>query len=500
MIHLIFMKSNKEALEIILDIEKEISVDKIEFKGIKIWPLIRLELWKILQNGSGSLTNTHQPAFFNRWVKFKKRILIYKEFFFNKFKKRFTKTEAVFLIAPNERRVKIEGKYYSQFSNSVQELLWELDIPSVTLDLARKNLPVYGETNFVDTELLMRARLRRIKKMFWQEEGLNKYWQELKDFLVSKYPDIKITKKNIESLAQVIIDYEKIFERILKKIEPKVCFLACYYHPAAMGYIQAARKLGIKTIEIQHSQQDLNAMYAPWTKLPKTGYSLLPSHWWCWGDKSAININTWSKKIYPEHKAIVGGNPWVAKNMASDYKIDYPDTGKLDEILKNKINVLVALQPIEPVLPTNLLDAVGNSSPNINWLIRLHPALFHQAEKIKSQLQNTGNKNIEIKYSSETPLFNLLKKVDFLITCWSSIAYEALSFKVHPIIIHKNGADLFESYINAKLFSFAHTGEKILNVINKDKSSFNFKEDSPYMETDREKMKKIILDLLGKEG
>ena len=89
-------------------------------------------------------------------------------------------------------------------------------------------------------------------------------------------------------------------------------------------------------------------------------------------------------------------------------------------------------------------------------------------------------------------------KVDFIVTAWSSMAYEALLFKVHPIIIRQNGADLFKEYIDTKLFTHAPSSQNIIDTIGLDKSSFNFKEKTPYMETDKAKMKKIILDLLGK--
>jgi len=502
-IHLHFMKSNKEALEIIVNIEKNVAVDEIEFRDIKIWPLIRLEIWKQLthvkkENDVKNITK-HRVSYF-----FSKILIIFSYLKHALFEEKYEESDAVFLSSPNNRWEKVDGKYFRSFLNSMRDILKELGFESVILDIATKEQrPVYEENYFILKKIESICSMYRIINFFKTILNLNKQtdmiynWDALIRFTVSKYPELSsLDKQSIIERANKILFCEKIFKKILEQIKPKICFLECYYNPISMGYIKACRSLGIRTVEIQHSQQDLGVMYISWTRIPKNGYSLLPAVWWCWGKKSANTINEWSNKIYPEHRAIIGGNPWLAKNLNGDYKIDYIHTGKLMDLSENKTNVLVALQPIEPILSTNLMESITNSPQNINWLIRLHPAIYTQMSKIKNQLKDISNKNVEVEYSSEMPLFNLLKKVDFMITSWSGVAYEALMFGVHPIIIHPNGKNAFKEYIEQNLFTYAPSSQEIIGVLKQNKSEFNFKESTPYMETNVGKMKEIIIDLL----
>ena len=500
------MKSNnKEALDVIIDIERSVPVDLIRIKDIEIWPLIRLEIWKQLINSkrksaTSEIIRSSQKYTIKYLFSKISIVLAYIRYVFCK--KKYKRKDVVFLSSPNSKWEKVDGRYFRPFSNSLQDILKEAKVESIILDISPKvQSPVHGETDFILEEIENTCSIYRMRTFFLNILNLNKKtdeiygWDVLAKFIESKYPNLSLNRRSIIERANKIFFCEQIFKKFLMKIKPKVCFLVCFYNPISMGYVKACRGLGIKTVEIQHSQQDLNGMYASWTKLPQKGYSLLPSYWWCWGTKSANFINDWSKNVYPEHQAIVGGNPWVAKNVSGDYKIDYAYTDKFSNMLKNKINVLVALQPIEPILSINLMKAISNSPQNINWLIRLHPAIYSQEREIKNQLKNTSNKNIEIEYSTEIPLFNLLKRVDFLITSWSGVAFEALLFGVHPIIIHPNGENMFVEYINKNLFTYADSSEKIIETIKLDKKTFNFKEETPYMETDKEKMKKVLFGL-----
>lgn len=290
----------------------------------------------------------------------------------------------------------------------------------------------------------------------------------------------------------MLVDYGKFFEKILKKIEPKACFFVCYYHSAGMGYARACRKLGIKTLEIQHGEQ--HGLYRGWANLPKYGYDTLPDIFWCWGEESAREINKWAKTTN-HHEAIVVGNPWISRFLKKESTASEQENG-------GEKNILVAIPNKELSVIKNILDAFKNSPRNLMWRFRLHPSRIAggQMEELEKELEKTGKRNFETKEASSAIIFEILSKMDFMITPWSTVAYEALALGVHPIITSGDDKAIFENYANKGLFSFANTAEKILEVINKNKSEFNFKEETPYIETDREKMKKIILDLIGESG
>jgi spore coat polysaccharide biosynthesis predicted glycosyltransferase SpsG len=221
----------------------------------------------------------------------------------------------------------------------------------------------------------------------------------------------------------------------------------------------------------------------------------LPNIFWCWGKESAREINKWANTTN-RHRAIVVGNPWISRF------IDKEGYDKNNFQQNETKNILVAIPNKELSVIENIIEAFKKSPPNIKWHLRLHPTRLAsgQREELAEKLKKTNNLNSEIKRASTETIFEILRNMDFVITPWSTTAYEALAMNVHPIITSDDDKAVFENYVNQGFFSIALTSEKILEIIKRDKSEFNFKEKTPYMETDREKMKKILLDLLEKRG
>ncbi|OHB08229.1 MAG: hypothetical protein A3I19_01885 [Candidatus Zambryskibacteria bacterium RIFCSPLOWO2_02_FULL_38_13] len=469
----------KEIIRILNNIEDNVPISKIEYKNLKIWPIIRLEMWKILY--SRFKNSGEEPAKKKNLIeKIVEKVNIYVGFILYKLNpNKYKETDVVFLIARLERTIQVENKYFSRFSNSLQEILKEVGVDSVTLDLSSKKKPVWGNTYFIDREKIFSLK----QKVEIQN------WEKLEKYLENNFPNIKLNKDFIINNIEATLEYEKIFERILKKINPKVCFLECYYHPTGWGYIRACRKLNIKTVEVQHGEQ--HGLYRAWNNIPAGGYDIMPHLWWCWGEESAREINKWSEAVYPEHQAFVGGNPWISRFVSNTNK----DTGDKKRSSKN---ILIAL-PNKDFPIQYILEAVRGSPANWHWQVRLHPMRIKDPiikEKTLKEFAWTGNSNIEVEKSSSMPLFDILLNTDFLITPWSTVAYEALVFEVHPIITDTESIDVFGAYAKNGLFSFANTSEKILEILRKDKSEFNFKEEIPYIETDRVKMKTILKDLV----
>ena len=255
-----------------------------------------------------------------------------------------------------------------------------------------------------------------------------------------------------------------------------------------MGYTRAARRLGIKTVDIQHGEQ--HGMYRGWKNVPKEGYDIMPSLFWCWGEESAGEINKWASNTIT-HQAIVAGNPWIS-TLTKKNRTEQASSRK------NKALVMVSV-PNKDFDMSNIYRAIKDSPNNIIWHIQLHPGRMGNKvfrENLEKEFSYLNDKEIEIQNETSPTFYDLLPKMDFLVTPWSTAVYEALTFKVHPIITSGSDRAVFENYLNKGLFSLAETSEKILEIIKKDKREFNFEEETPYMETDREKMKEIIIDLL----
>ncbi len=464
-----------EILAVLHDIEAAVAPETIEYEEMKLWPLIRLELWKALYDGEPKMPETKgRTASFKIFIK---RAWAYLQAKLAR-KNIYPQADTVFLIGRNERRIRKNNRYYSQYSNSLQEITLEMGKTAVTLDMSQRLAPA-SETFFIGNEKADFS-LNRIGK---KPEIAG--WDAFERYLAERYPKLSIRKESIVKSAEAVLGYQNIFERILRKIRPKACFLVCWYHPATMGYIRAARKLGIPAVDIQHGEQ--HPMYRGWSAVPKGGYDTMPSVFWCWGEESAREINRWSESIHPEHKAFSNGNPWMSKLIGAKAR-------KTDGL----IEVLIAL-PNKEYPFQHLFAAIKKAPKNVHWQIGIHPAKMRDKafrDKLQKSLDETGNQNIDIQDDKVSNFYDLLSRADFLITPWSTAVYEALAFGVRPILIDAGNKAVFQNYLDKDLFSLALTAEEILAIIARDPARFNYKEETPYMETDREKMKRAIADLM----
>ena len=71
-------------------------------------------------------------------------------------------------------------------------------------------------------------------------------------------------------------------KNIIKTKKLKEMCLTSWYFPDMIGVCAAASELGIKAIDVQHGKQGkYQAMYSGWTKIPESGYALMPDNFWC---------------------------------------------------------------------------------------------------------------------------------------------------------------------------------------------------------------------------
>jgi hypothetical protein len=478
----------KEAIAILCDIETNVAVEKLSYRGLAMWPLVRLALWRRM--ASGVVTVAEDAP--SRWDRLQNQVRLA----LTPTRRNYSQADAVFLVAEGERRYgEIGGKQVSPFADSLREDAEKIGLRSVTLDTSGVADP-YGDPVRLDSDMARVTLPRKLRRrLLGRSPGRIEGFAALDDYL--RAHPVTLCEDAVSGEADYILDLKVLFSRILEQVKPKAVFFPCYYQPNSMACILAARERGIRTLDIQHGQQgDYHGMYANWTKPPRGGYELLPDIFWCWGEQSAERVNSWSRPVWPMHKGIVGGNPWMARQIAMPGPAD--QEAALDAVLKpGMTHVLLALQPVEDALPQTVLDAIA-VSPDVQWLVRLHPMMRGGREKeIWSQLEATGNRNIEMTVASSVLLASILRRVDFVVTLWSSVAYEALLFGAHPVIAHANGLKTFGAYIDKGLFSHAASGEQILAAIRRSKASYSFQEDAPYIETRLSVIEDRLRDVTG---
>ena len=94
--------------------------------------------------------------------------------------------------------------------------------------------------------------------------------------------------------------------------------------------------------------------------------------------------------------------------------------------------------------------------------------------------------NFFLEKPEHSSLYGLLKISNYLITKWSSVAYEALSFNINPIITDQNGKVLFSEKIKTGVFNYVENEQQLYDTITKPKKFVN--DDNPFIDTSDHKL------------
>jgi len=479
----LYRKSYRYYVETIAAIEQSLNVNSVKYDEIIVWPYIRSILWAQLNHPDQNFTqrDNDQP------IKNEIPVLSVPEDVIEKLNQ-YKNTDILLLSTRHEYREKIRGKYFSPHLDSLIDFL-KNRFKILKFELATAMLP---------------QTLPRFEPVF---------------FSTIPPPIYKIDKvtsiTNFDNLKQVVFDISGIvidellfiegirfikgmhyfFLDILKLINPKAVFFVCYYNNVSvLSLILACKRLGIKTIDIQHGVcGNYHASYTHWTSIPSEGYNLIPDYFWCWGESFKNSIEKWYTKDFKHHKPITVGNIYVSKWKNNDDYILNDNMKQFYKKLKQqKKVVLITMQNHDKPMPEYFFETLKKSPSDWMWLFRLHPKYNHinnQTEEYITYKNCLYNKikencsNFEIDNATNFPLYGLLKRCDHHITISSASCYEALAFMV-PSTILDISFELLNEDIKKGVFTYAKNSDEILASIDKGFKNSEHFNPSEYIVTD----------------
>lgn len=294
-------------------------------------------------------------------------------------------------------------------------------------------------------------------------------FEDLQLFLQERQLGISlITPRTIRRDLLIIKELSIFFKKVLTDVRPKFALVVCYYSATGMALNLACHELRIPCVDIQHGRQgDTHFAYGRWKTIPKEGYELLPSVFWCWTDFEARAIQQWSNATSDRHKAIVGGNLFLEMWQRSDSDIVlYYDSrvAMLKKIRAATIHILLTLQP-GLGFPDSIVRAIGNSSRSCFWWVRLHPGMLAEREKIRRLLERHGLQNTEMREATNLPLPALLRNVDVHITQCSSCVLDAEVFGVPSVTTNMIAERSFPEQFASGWAVLARADKDILQAI-----------------------------------
>ncbi|OAB58138.1 hypothetical protein AY600_01050 [Phormidium willei BDU 130791] len=485
-----------QKVQSIVSIEENFDVNSIRYQGLQIWPLIRLYLTQVLDQLSQSNASERNVEFKLPPSQPTEPLLSFSEIQAEYLRhdeawrqiltpfSLIPPTDILFFSRYENHSETIHSKFFDRCLDPIQErctsefgyLKLELDFPQ-----GRKKTPRYHSTTFINPySCLVKEHL--LQKC-WKSENL----ENIIDLqpIVKKITGCYIDESQLISQIKLLHAYEVLFKDLLSVVRPKVVFLVCYYYIAAMALVKVCRELGIKTVEVQHGIQGrFHSLYAHWTKIPQSGYDLLPQFFWVWSEQCHRDMMETRPQFggnQTHHLPLVGGNLWLAKWSKDDLGLSQAEKNFLSQLQKYQKVILVSLQTFDglPELLDLLVPAMQEAAGGWFWLIRFHP--LHQGERevkrVLSALQPHGLTNFEIEFSTKMPLYSLLKRCDYHITQSSTVCHEAYALGVKTGILdpfRKFGYFYYKEQIKSGKFDLLTRSENIIPAANSDTKTINF--------------------------
>jgi len=483
--------TEKQIIEIINQAEEKLNVNEWIIQGIHYWPIIRISLVmnysyrdkKEIQEKENYFSQITQivrklNSVYKKTINFVDTYFIERK---NNSHNPIEKSDVVFLTYTTDRNL-VNGLWYDIFCDPIIEELQKVNLQNLVLELvpnAEYRLPRHKDSVFIQFVMYsccVTARLRFITNIFnEQNENLEliKNLKKLNELF--KAADLDLYNfvpswKQIKITLNLIILKANYFKSVLKKANPKLGFVICYYSNEGMAFNLACRELGITSVDIQHGLQgDAHISYGRWNKSPEKGYELLPSLFWCWGIYEANAIEKWNTKVSNYHKPIVGGHPWINKWLEHPHDLATLYEQQILSIKNteaNSLHILLTLQPLNPYIEPWLLSVINNSPSSWFWWIRLHPAMMSEREKVRSKLiQHCGTANFQIDLPTDLPLPVLLMHAGVHVTKFSSTVIEAELFGVYSIVTDPSAIDFFPCQIDSGIALYVNESNQLLQAI-----------------------------------
>lgn len=469
-----------EISDLINEIEAKFPVDEWVVDSIHVWPWIRIKLstdiiylnnFAIINSNELKMNNIKKITF--RELKdFSRYIYAYLKDY-NKNGKMDYPVDVV-LLSNGISYTKLSESWYEKGCDPFIDYLNQRNINTLLLSpLHAYYIPRYSLSNFIQPQItvaIVKALLKYyVGKNRSKTSNLPGY-EECEYYLQSK--NLNVSIPSLELIQKYVLQLKEIsgfYKKILKRVKPKLTFIENYYWMVGFAFNLACRELDIPSMDIQHGAQgDLHRAYGRWHKVPKDGYELLPTYFWCWSDYEADAINRWSIDVTPSHRAIAGGNLflelWVKgdKEFIKQYDIIVNQIKPFDSI----VQILYTLNGFETKDELfKLINLINQTPSNYFWWLRCHPFRLDQKNKINELFASYDIKNVNIDAATELPLYAILRHMDIHITTYSSTVIEAEKFNVPSISINKYGTELYSELINLGWVLPAYTNNEIILAI-----------------------------------
>jgi len=459
-----------ESIAVLQAIEKEFDTTTLTYRGVSYWPLCRLRLWSALfkritretkhpdaakiSNAGPSWPNVGQ---INAAFTGPPELGLLRAD--QKPGKLSMKPRALFFLRPEEYSDKVADQAFAKVGDSLYE---RAAAQHAATKIELSDPRVMGFKRFHPSLFLHLETAGQ--GVAYDPPGTLDNFAALAKAVAAHGDDLVLDPTALTEEIGKIFYFARIFEKVLRGLDPRVLFLSVYYHPVGMAWMLACRWAGVKSIDLQHGRLGPNhGLYTQLTAAPPGGYHLLPDAILCWGNQTKHDIEVDKNPACARHGGIVGGNPWLYKWRYGDTAgLEPPEAAAFAARFTARRKILVSLQPLENPLTPELLKAMRQSPQEWMWLLRLHPLRRHTKPEVAAVLKDNGITNCEIDETTVLPLFSLLRQVEHHVTVFSSVAVEAATFGLRTSLLGAEGPPALAALMKHGTCSYTPTAELLL--------------------------------------
>jgi len=475
----------RDVCNALLDVESEFDVFKVRYRGVHAWPVIRYQLFlwnfpRMLSTfcpDSGGKKNWKRPkdvvsrnilkdikAFPNpihdvfddlpgiRSVDWKETL---------RWRKGFEEAPSLmFYVRQDDYTEQVDGALYGKLIDSLiilaaeerngghRSLKVELDNPEWN------SLKRFYPSLFVPTAGQLKSSAPDPGAQVEALDSLNR--------VLTKYGLKPFDEDALQQDMEEIFIYGGIFSSVLRRFQPKAVVTVSFPENPGFGLALACSLHNIPMVDLFHGRAGpYNPPYTHYSRVPEGGYQLMPSHYWCWGDLHKRDMLAHRENAEVKPIPVIGGNPWAALwKYGGGFPMPEDDVKAFKAVVEGRTSVLVALTARkEYLINEKLLATMERASPDIMWLVRMHPLEYGRSNEVEEVLRQRGVKNFEVRLTSKVPLFLVLQNVQGCVTLFSSTTLENTYWKVPTLLLNEYGTIVYEDFVGGDLISFAETLE-----------------------------------------
>jgi len=427
-----------------IDIELNYKVENIEYKNIKIWPILKPVLFSNVSSDNRKSKKEQiskfrkiRPAFFNIYKLFKRN---YKYILF---------TDTLEKRWLNNLYVDKTAQGIIDYLGQDNFLIIENPVNDFHYSIKQCKAKNIVSLRFFQilSYALSKLNLKNISLDYESKEILSKISRELN------------VDVNYKKILKNFFAYVKVFKVFFSYLKPEIIFINCYYSLAHMAAIYVAKNMKIKTVELQHGI--INDKHLAYNFVKNFGNDLFPDYLFVYGK--------FFKNFFHDKNYFI--------NSENVYSVGYYYPEKLKE--ENEFN---ALKSILDIKSNNSFHKIIVISSQITIEEELMNFMLNVAKRDPENLYvfrpriiyknyNTDNKphNFYLSLKEEEDIYRLLKIADIHVTVYSTVCLESLYFGVPNIMVNiRNLAKLsFGDILKDERHTvYVETEEDFLSVIN----------------------------------